>query len=339
MYLARRRVKGEIHYILRMTCVEEGRLTFCDLLELGRNPSKYIVYPGGNSFCLDEMIENVLAKKGVTPDPDLLEDAFWPFVKPSVKVAADYFRQRSKKGKKKGRLSARDKEKIMKSVHPFDKRRAHYLKFGNMEQGPLERMPPVIFRNLVDRSRDEIEQSFMQQEEVLNGDELKTYVYTIFNLQQFFNSIMSVKMPQAMDQDKVDKHFLEEICRINKALFNKFSDYSKNSVHEHLIRYVIMFFDNMYAGSTLLDEYAKDFIYRHRFFQSFQPEKRVGLKEAARVFGVEKQKLKNMDRKALTRLYRRLAHEYHPDKGGDEEKFIELNRVYEGLMNRLFSSP
>ena len=98
-----------------------------------------------------------------------------------------------------------------------------------------------------------------------------------------------------------------------------------------------MFFDDIYAASTLLDEYAKDFIYRHHFFQFPQPGKRVGLKEAASVFGVEKEKLKNMDRKALTRLYRRMAHEYHPDKGGDEEKFIELNRVYEGLMNRLFS--
>ncbi len=335
MYLARRRFKGKIHYILRMTCVEEGRLTFYDLLELGTNPSKYIVYPGGNSYYLNEMIESVLIKKGVNPDPDLLEDIFWPFIKPSVKVAIDYFRQRSTKGKKRGRLSALEKETIMKSVHPFDKRRAHYLKVGNMEQGPLERMPPVIFRNLVDKSRDEIEQSFMQQEQVLNGNELKTYVYTIFNLQQFFNSIISVKMPQAMDQDKVDKYFLEEICLINKALFKKFSDYSKNSVHEYLIRYLIMFFDNMYAGSTLLDEYAKDFKYWHHFFQYTQPEKRIGMKKAASVFGVEKEKLKNMDRKSLTRLYRRLAHEYHPDKGGDEEKFIELNRVYEGLMNRL----
>ncbi len=337
MYLARRRVKGEIHYILRRTCGEKGRLTFCDLLELGTNPSQYIVYPGGNSFYIDEMIENTLIKKGVNPDPDLLEDIFWPFIKPSVKVAVNHFRERSKKGKKRGRLSARNKEIIMKTVHPFDKRRAHYLKFGNIEQGPLERMPPVIFSNLVDKSRDEIEQSFMQKEQVLNGHELKTYVYTIFNLQQFFNSIMAIKMPQAMDQDKVEKHFLDEICRINKALFKKFSDYSKNSAHEYLIRYAIMFFDNIYAGSTLLDEYAKDFIYRHRFFRSPQPEKRVGLKEAASVFGVEKEKLKNMNLKSLTRLYRRLAHEYHPDKGGAEEKFIELNRVYEGLVKRLFT--
>lgn len=337
MYLARRRVKGKIHYILRMTCIEEGRLTFCDLLELGTNPSQYIVYPGGSSFYLDEMIDNTLIKKGVHPDPDLLEDIFWPFIKPSVKSAVGHFRTRSKKKKKKSRLSVRDKEKIMKVVHSFDKRRVHYLKFGNTEQGPPERMPPVIFSNLVGKSRDEIEQAFMQKEQVLNGDELKTYVYTVFNLQQFFNSIISVKMPQAMDQDKVEEYFLDEICRINKILFIKFSDYSKNSIHEYLIRYVIMFFDNNYAGSTLLDEYAKDFAYRHRFFRSPQPEKRVGLEEAASVFGIEKEELKNMDRKALTRLYRRLAHEYHPDKGGVDEKFIELNRVYEGLMKRLFS--
>ena len=111
MYLARRRAKGKNHYILRMTCVEKGRLTFCDLLELGTNPSQYIVYPGGNSFYLDEMIENVLIKKGVNPDQDLLEDIFWPFIKPSVKAAVNYFRERSEKGKKRGRLSARDKKK------------------------------------------------------------------------------------------------------------------------------------------------------------------------------------------------------------------------------------
>ena len=45
-----------------------------------------------------------------------------------------------------------------------------------------------------------------------------------------------------------------------------------------------------------------------------------------------------VDRKAspeeIKRAYHRLAHKYHPDKGGDEEKFKEMNEAYQVLSDR-----
>jgi DnaJ-class molecular chaperone len=36
----------------------------------------------------------------------------------------------------------------------------------------------------------------------------------------------------------------------------------------------------------------------------------------------------------IKKAFRRLAHKYHPDKGGDEEKFKEINEAYQTLSNK-----
>jgi DnaJ-class molecular chaperone len=40
------------------------------------------------------------------------------------------------------------------------------------------------------------------------------------------------------------------------------------------------------------------------------------------------------DQTAITRSYRQLASQYHPDKGGDLEQFINVRRAYELLTQR-----
>ena len=50
MYLARRRVAGRAHYSLRETYRSGGDLLFREGFDLGPEPARFIVYPGGNAF-------------------------------------------------------------------------------------------------------------------------------------------------------------------------------------------------------------------------------------------------------------------------------------------------
>ena len=41
----------------------------------------------------------------------------------------------------------------------------------------------------------------------------------------------------------------------------------------------------------------------------------------------------NATKEEIKKKYRELAHKYHPDKGGDEQKFKELNEAYQVLSD------
>jgi hypothetical protein len=47
-------------------------------------------------------------------------------------------------------------------------------------------VPQKLFSVLAHKSRDELEQIFMEMEKILTAREYKTYTYVIFNLQDFF---------------------------------------------------------------------------------------------------------------------------------------------------------
>ena len=53
-------------------------------------------------------------------------------------------------------------------------------------------------------------------------------------------------------------------------------------------------------------------------------------KDYYQILGISKEASTEEIRKA----YRKLAHKYHPDKGGDEKKFKEINEAYQILSNK-----
>ncbi len=327
MYMARIKNKDKDTYLIRESIPVGDTLGFQDLFNLGPSPGAWIDYPGGNAWYINPDLESAVSDKAKTFDSDQLEDLFWPFLRPEIRRAVEAFRDRSTATGKFKRLDKKTKEKILKSTPEFDKRRAHYLKFNNMDQGPLVNMPAVLFKSFQNKSRDEMEQWFMTQETGLRPKDFKSYVYTIFDLQRFFQGFMAKQMPQALDQAKVEAFFLDEICDINKILFNL------DHLHNYLVRYLIMFFDNPYGGTVLLEEMEQEFRFRHRSFNQ-QPKPSVSKAKARDVFNISKSEFNAMDKKALTKKFRKLARAHHPDMGGSHEKFVEINEAYQALVEK-----
>lgn len=59
------------------------------------------------------------------------------------------------------------------------------------------------------------------------------------------------------------------------------------------------------------------------------------VKEAREVFRIEG----FIDKKNLKGTYHHLAAQHHPDKGGDVDKFQEINRAYKVLLNSKQKCP
>lgn len=331
MYIALKTIKGETRYFIRESYRDETCLRSRDLFDLGTDPSQHIIYPGGNAFYIDETVDDRLRTLSRNYSVDDLDDIFWRFLKLEIRVALEPYRHMGEISRRK----SADKEKGEKPLtefHLFDKRRIHYLKFGHIDQGRIGRMSPKLFNKLTNKSRDELEQYFMDMERTLDRSEFKVYVYVIFDLQKYFTELIAKSMPQGLNQNKVDQYFLEEICRLNKdSSFWSGMD-TKGNLHEYLIRYVIIFFDSEYGESSFLDDYIRDYINSKRGYVPPRRSASVILDEASTIFGLKKDALRKMSKKSLTRIYRQMAQKLHPDKGGEKEKFVKLSEAYNELL-------
>ncbi len=328
MYLASVSAGGRPHFFIRESFLREGICRHRDLFDLGTSPGRFIVYPGGNSFYVDEGVEDAIRACGTETNQEELEAIFWPFLDPAIRRKLEPFRRQERRLKdERGPKSTPRPE----TIHLFDKRRIHFLKFGQMEQRSLEHLPASAIHKLQDKSRDEIEHGFMQMEAVLRPREIKTYCYVIFNLQRHFTQRFAKQTPEFLDQDEVDRCFVEELCRLDADPVFWSGLPAAGRLHDHLVRYVLMFFDHDYGSRSLVDDYLRDFMNRHRAYRP--PESVVvRMEEAGRIFGKSREALKKMNRRELSRLYRRRAQELHPDKGGSHETFLKLSAAYHKLL-------
>ena len=330
MYLAIKQINGQPHYFIRETYLHQNRFLSRNLFDLGTDPGRYIVYPGGNSFYIHESVEKQLSALNVYPKSDELEDVFWRFLDPGIRRALEPFRNRQqnlKHGKPQKTINT-----VPIRYHIFDRRRILYLRCGRADQRNIACVPQKMFRILADKSRDEIEQKFIEMEKILNVREYKTYTYVIFNLQNFFTQWFAQTAPKMLDERAVDEHFLEEICRLNIDHLYWNGMETGGVLHEYLVRYVIMYFDYDYAPKSFVEEYIRTFINRHREYRPVFKSRNIDLHKACALFKTTPETLTQMSRRDLIRLYRKRIQKLHPDKGGDHDAFIHLTRVYHDLL-------
>jgi hypothetical protein len=330
MYLARIRQKGKRRYVIRESYEDGGVYRSRDLMELGADPSRHILYPGGNAYYVDPDIEERLRRDALAFSDEDLDAMFFPWVDPEIRRKLEGFVNRSRSR----RPPPTDEGPQLPAPHIFDLRRIHYLRCGTMGQGNVGSLPRKMTRMLRGRSRDEVEQSFLRMEDRLRYREHKAYVFVIFDLHRFFRETFARQYPEMLPEEAVDACFLEALCRLNAdETFWSGMETPDERLHPYLVRYPILYFDADWGRTRYLEDLARQFVDSHRRYRP--PEGvRVRAEEAARLFEVSGHRLRRMNRGELTRLYRKRAQKLHPDKGGTHEGFVTLTRAYRALLRR-----
>ena len=333
LYLARKQIQGKFHYYIRESYRDGDVLRSRDLFNLGSDPARYLVYPGGNSFYVHEAVGDALEAQGCETDHNDLEEIFWRFLKPRIRRALESFRHRELNYRRSTRSGSKEKSG---PHHFFDRRRLFFLKTGRAQPHASLRVPSRFFSRLDHKSRDEIEQNFMEMERHLHVREVKTYAYSIFDVQSFFKESFAKAIPEILDQSEVDRYFVEELCSLNDDPVFWSGVPPHHHLHEYLVRYAVMFFDYDFETRDFMADYLRLFINSRKGYRPPPPRggKRMSLADASGVFGVDKARLEQMNRAEVTRLFRRKAMKLHPDKGGRHESFIKLIDAYRSLMQK-----
>jgi hypothetical protein len=334
MYLARKRVKEKVNYYIRESFSDGTGIKSRDICDLGSDPKQYVIYPDdGVSFYFDPDLIGKIEDSGIKPDTEELEKIFWPFLDPESRRLIEMF-SRPSTGRKQS-LKDQKKRCETEKFHLFDKRRMYYLRFGELDMRGLARVPHKIFRKLLDKSRDEIEQQFMQMEHVLEQREKKNYVYAIFGVADNFESEIARHFPQALDQEKVDRAFIQGLCHLNADESFWADSGVSQGLNDYLRRYAFWFFDTAFEGSMYLEDLMWQFKRRHHGFRPPVRKESMPVDEALLVMGLSGQKTETLTVRSMTQQYRIMAHKCHPDKGGDHDTFIRLNRAFRDLLKKI----
>ncbi|WP_136808141.1 DnaJ domain-containing protein [Desulfosediminicola flagellatus] len=332
MYLATITHGASKSYQIRQSYLNTENNTFQHriIFDLGENPSDYMENLGEVVVFFSSELENAISKYTQTDPDTILEKLLWDFLPWETRERLSRFNRTDYDIPKP--ISENDRAEISRQIHIFDRRRLYYLYYGAIDQSKLFSMRETVFRPLFRQSRDEREYHLTQMEHRLEPGEYRNYIYAIFNLHTHFTVSYATFLPEALPQDQIADYFLEELCELNSSRFFLQFDEGRGSLHPHLRRYLYMFFDFSPRNRTFGNDFVRQFINNHRTFR--WPEKRteVSSERILEIFGYNFDELKKMNKKTLTRLYRKKALELHPDQGGDQEKFVELTEIYSILQ-------
>ena len=334
MYLASITKNGKKHYQIRQSYFQPDQDAFLyrTIFDLGEAPRRFIEQPSDDICFFSEELEDIINKATDEDATLLLESLLWDFLPDEEQRRLSIFKDRG--GAKITPLSQDERRAIEREVHLFDRRRLYYLRYGAVDQSRIFRIDPKLYRPLIGQSRDEREYYFMKLEKDLKPNEMKTYAFSIFDLQRHFTESFSSTMPEALNQCDIADHFVEDLCTLNSDKAFRSTPKAVNGLHRHLVRYLIMFFDYGYGRRSLFDDFLKEFMGRHRAFKWPDKKTDISTGQISEVFEKDWNTLQKMNKKELTRLYRKRAKELHPDTGGDHELFVALNSGYAALLAR-----
>ncbi|PID71680.1 MAG: hypothetical protein CSA31_01205 [Desulfobulbus propionicus] len=330
MYLARKITPGGVHYTMRHTYLDGEVYRFKNVFDLGTAPENYINYSGDVHFEIDETVVLALTEHGVNFVDNELEELFFPFLDPYIRFKIEPFRNRHNYRSWKP-MSGELRKRAIAHTHVFDRRRIHFLRFGHCSSNTLDKSPP-LYKILLEKSRDEIEQLIFLREQDLQARELFTYLFSIFDLGRFFREQYARSHPFVLAREKVDTFFLQEFCALDQDSSFWAGFERSERVPEYLKRYLFLYFDHADNSDLMYHNMGQRFRRARRRYRPYHAEKKMSVSEAARVFGLSQQELAQLSRKELTTLYRKKAHTMHPDKGGDSDTFIKFTDAYKELL-------
>lgn len=334
MYLARLHIGGVTRYFLRQSYFDERQDCYCfrQIFEFGPAPHDFIDHTDdqGPGFA-SELVEAVARAGAGSRAINVLEILLREFFTLEERRQLDRFRRTAPI--RNLPFSAADEKRLEREIHLFDRKRLYFLRYGAVDQSRLARMHRKLCRPLFGQCRDEREFSFREQEKILSPAEYRSYIFAIFDLQRFFSESFARWLPEALDQTMLGERLVEEICRLNADGDFWAGMPANSSLHPHLQPYLVMFFDYGYPERSFAEDFARQFADRHRSFRWPENTQPAGEKILT-LFGKNMEELRRLSKRDLTRLYRQRAKDLHPDSGGDHQRFVELNAVYEGLKKR-----
>jgi hypothetical protein len=334
MYLAFNRYAATTSYEIRQSYRDAatGRLRHRPIFELGPRPADYLEIMADIAVFFDSELENVIRNHTEQDPSSILEKLLWPFLPRPTREHLSRFHHTERYIP--APFSNEEQGKIDEQIHIFDRRRLYYLHYRAVDQSRLFTLRPRAFRPLLDTCRDEREYYFAEREEALEPGEYYKYIYAIFNLQRFFSQSSVTFRPELLPKTEVANHFTSAICELQESISFWAGESVSPNLHPHLVRYLLMFFD--FAPTRLNfaeEEYVRRFMNSHRTFRWPERKPPVSEERIREIFGRPQTELKQLSRKELTRLYRKMAKKLHPDRGGDQASFVALTEVYTALLH------
>jgi len=296
MYISRRIANGTYIYSLNQSYFEPPYWKSKVLLNLGSNPCQYIQYYSDVAFSI--VVEEDLKKIGVETDQFELERVFYSFLTPDAQRWVDFSRNR--KSLKKGTKRFPPEE-----VHFFDRRRLIALRLDHREPWRVEDKFFPFYGELLEKSRDEIENYLWNFEDKLNYREKIRYIYAIFGLNY------------ATSQEEQDNIFINRLCELSQDETYRMGLSDDEVIKNYLCRYVWFYFD----------------VLPIRRVPSFYLTMEESLyKEVANVLNISVETLYFLSKREILRLFREKIKRYHPDLGGNREDFIRIRKLMEAFL-------